>query len=555
MFNSGYTDFSVVSRCFILFAVLFFVHCTDESFDTYFNRAQPVVGDSGCGIDSAGLNKADSMVRAPALDNNPWVVCNKDQLSLIRKATGEYSLADNYFLARDIDMEGGGFSLIGTSETPFVGIFNANGKTITNFRIQSSALSITDRPIFGFYVPASDRFVDYPPMDTEEICDIVGVREPGSHEPIIYNSEEGGGRLICQADQLSNERAYIRTTGLSENYFLGKDISLSAAFIPLGGVFTGTFYGNYKTISGLAVSGDSSDVGFFGQINAGGVRDLNFMNPNVSSTATEAAHIGVLAGRLLGAEALVENVNVLGDLAVVSGNSSNTNTQNIGGLVGLQSGGTLTNSMGSGDVSTGGAGADNLGGLVGLQSGGALTNSMAIGDVSTGGGGLDNLGGLVGSQTASSSASSIESSISLGNVSAGDNLGGLIGAASGSGSTQVNLYWNTETSGLTVAASSGLCTSGCTAQTTTQLIEAGAETLTGLSTPSDMPPGPWSFGESKYPGLVFNNADDTQTCTLRPVLVSGSATGTDSEFGVCPEEINENSFHSACRTKPTGCPD
>ena len=59
--------FSVTSRCFILFAVLFFVRCTDESFDTYFNRAQPVVGDSGCGIDSAGLNKADSMVRAPAL--------------------------------------------------------------------------------------------------------------------------------------------------------------------------------------------------------------------------------------------------------------------------------------------------------------------------------------------------------------------------------------------------------------------------------------------------------------------------------------------------------
>ena len=47
------------------------------------------------------------------------------------------------------------------------------------------------------------------------------------------------------------------------------------------------------------------------------------MNPNVSSTATAAAHVGVLAGSLLGAESLVENVNVLGDLASVSGNSSN----------------------------------------------------------------------------------------------------------------------------------------------------------------------------------------------------------------------------------------
>ena len=566
MFSSIHTNLSLISRCIILFSLLFFIRCTDENFDTHFNTAQPVVGDEGgCDIASAGLNRADSMVRAPALDNNPWVICNKDQLSLIREAIGEYSLADNYFLARDIDMEGGEFTLIGTSETPFVGVFDANGKTIINFRVQSSVPSITDRSIFGFYVPASDRFVNYPAVNTEQICDIVGVREPGSHDPIVYNPQEesGGSRLICQPNQLSGENAYIRVTGLGENYFLGKDILFNETdetetFTPIGGVFTGTFDGNHKTISGLMVSATSADVGFFEQINAGSVKNLNFVNPTVSSTGTAAANIGVLAGRLLGADARVENVNVLGDGSRISGNSSNTNSQNMGGLLGSQNAGMVTNSMAVADVSTGGTGADNMGGLVGIKMGGVITNSIAGGDLSMGGDGDDNLGGLVGSQTtASSSMSSIESSISLGNVSAGDggtdNEGGLIGIKSGAGSTQGDLYWNRETSGLTDAF--GSCTGSCsgTPRTTEEL--TGAESLAGLSTPSDMPPGPWSFAAFKYPGLIFNNADNTQTCTLRPVLISGSETGTDAEFGICPDELNENSFHSACRTKPAGCPE
>ena len=122
------------------------------------------------------------------------------------------------------------------------------------------------------------------------------------------------------------------------------------------------------------ISRANANLGFFGQIGSGGVvKNLNFQDPNVSFTGTVAANIGVLAGDSSGR---IENVNVTGASSRVSGNTFNSMNQNIGGLVGRQSGsGTIENSTTSSEVSRGGNIDDNIGGLVGSQSGGTITSS------------------------------------------------------------------------------------------------------------------------------------------------------------------------------------
>ena len=126
-------------------------------------------------------------------------------------------------------------------------------------------------------------------------------------------------------------------------------------------------------------------------------------------------------------------------------------------MLGYQDFGTLENSTASGDVSNGGNDNDYMGGLVGQQHGGTTRNSIASGDVSDGGNGNDLMGGLVGRQLNGLT----QNSLSLGSVSNGgggtNELGGLVGLIASS--TRTNLYWNTQTSGLTTPLGSGTCAS------------------------------------------------------------------------------------------------
>ena len=544
------------------------------------------------------------------------LICQADQLS----DTNAYirsNLGGRYLVGKDITFPdpapgSGNFILIGTPVTPFRGAFSLGGKNITGLRVNASTASITDRPIFGAYTPSPERFIGYPAVNTEDICDaLVGITPAAA--PIPYNPHVStNNRLICQADQLSDTNAYIRSN-LGQRYLLGKDITLSGSFTPIGTI-TGLFDGGGHTISDLMISSGSVNVGFFGQIASGSVvKNLNFQDPSVSFTGTVAANIGVLAGDSSGR---IENVNVTGNTARVSGNTMNPNSQSVGGLVGQQTNGTIISSMASGNVSNGGSEKDYMGGLVGRQNGGTIENSTASGDVSNGGSEKDSMGGLVGWQsnggmTRNSIASgdvsqggdggdrmgglfgrqttgTIEDSIASGDVSDGgdanDNMGGLVGLQSfpssiaqsslslgsvldGGGQSgdqlgglmgeavvgiRTNLYWNTQTSGLAVGVRTGSCGS-CFDRSTAALTQATS--LTGLNTPTSATAGPWNFGTtSQYPGLTFTSGD--QTCIVRPVLTSAASTSTttNAEFAICPDAVDADSFHPMCRAKPTGCP-
>ncbi len=232
---------------------------------------------------------------------------------------------------------------------------------------------------------------------------------------------------------------------LSSIYTLANNIDASETinwnggqgFIPVGStaaLFTGSFNGNFKTISGLYINRPSTDdVGLFGRVSTSA--NINYVGLE-NSNITGHYSVGSLVGRNFGN---VSNSYVTG---AVSG------IWDIGGLVGLNLG-TVSNSYAAGTVS-GSDNSDSVGGLVGRNyldgvSGhsGAISNSYAIAIVSAGVG-SSHIGGLLGGNDGSGTV--VSNSYATGNVSGGTGssyIGGLMGYNSG---TVANSGWWTGSS-------------------------------------------------------------------------------------------------------------
>ena len=232
---------------------------------------------------------------------------------------------------------------------------------------------------------------------------------------------------------------------LSAIYTLANNIDASETinwnggqgFIPVGStaaLFTGSFNGNSKTISGLYINRPSTDdVGLFGRVSTSA--NINYVGLE-NSNITGHYSVGSLVGRNFGN---VSNSYVTG---AVSG------IWDIGGLVGLNLG-TVSNSYAAGTVS-GSDNSDSVGGLVGRNyldgvSGhsGAISNSYAIAIVSAGVG-SSHIGGLLGGNDGSGTV--VSNSYVTGNVSGGTGssyIGGLMGYNSG---TVANSGWWTGSS-------------------------------------------------------------------------------------------------------------
>jgi hypothetical protein len=115
-----------------------------------------------------------------------------------------------------------------------------------------------------------------------------------------------------------------------------------------------------------------------------------------------------------------------------------TGDMNVGGLVG-ENFGNVNDSYSTGSVT----GAKYIGGLVGRTISN-LTNCYATGSVT----GNDNVGGLIGYNGGGSSI--VNNSYSTGSVSGNENVGGLVGE--GSYDNVTNSFWDTEISGQATSA-------------------------------------------------------------------------------------------------------
>ena len=182
--------------------------------------------------------------------------------------------------------------------------------------------------------------------------------------------------------------------------------------------FYATFYGNGNTISNLFIDrSDTDDIGLFGHVGYWGV----------------VSNVGLLSVDVTGAE----------DVGALVGQNSGTVTSSyatgsaegdyVGGLVGTNwVSGVIVASYAQVSVTGGYAG-----GLVGSNNG-RIAASYATGSVT----GSNDVGGLVGQNVGT-----IVASYAVGGVT-GDYAAGLVGLDFG---TIINSYWDTETSGQSVA--------------------------------------------------------------------------------------------------------
>jgi hypothetical protein len=170
-----------------------------------------------------------------------------------------------------------------------------------------------------------------------------------------------------------------------------------------GEMFEGTFDGQDYEIGDLFINRpDEIEVGLFGFVYEGGtIKNISVMN----ATVTGSNPVGGLLG-----------VNCYGTVSDSYSSGSVTGNLTVGGLVGVSYYGTVSDSYSTGSV-TGNSG---VGGLVGLNSYGTVSNSYSTGSVT----GNSSVGGLLGGQ---SYWSTVSNSYATGSVTGNSSVGGLLG--------------------------------------------------------------------------------------------------------------------------------
>ncbi|KQQ33271.1 hypothetical protein ASF61_09235 [Duganella sp. Leaf126] len=178
--------------------------------------------------------------------------------------------------------------------------------------------------------------------------------------------------------------------------------------------YAGVFDGGHHRISGLTIDGGVNPPyfgsGLFARISGATVRDLAMVGGSVVGGNNVGALVGTNSG---------------GTLSNVSSSMAVSGASNVGGLVGFNSG-TLGNASASGSVTglASGVGTSAIGGLVGNNdSAGSISVARATGAIAAPG---QQVGGLVGNNDGA-----IEQAYATGAVSGAASVGGLVGRNGG----------------------------------------------------------------------------------------------------------------------------
>ena len=235
---------------------------------------------------------------------------------------------------------------------------------------------------------------------------------------------------------------------LTDSFELGANIDAAgtaywnggAGFVPLGTDgesnrlngntgFSGQFDGQGHMISGLTINRPSAYfVGLFGWQGGGAVTRIGLVGGSITGKSNVGGLLGyqdsgsVSQSYVTGSVAGGSNIGGLvgkqtddGSIGQSYATGSVAGDGYIGGLVGWKDGGSLTQSYATGAAS----GYNSVGGLIGYLAGGNISQSYATGAVS----GSANVGGLVGYQV----AGDIDQSYTSGAITGANNVGGLVG--------------------------------------------------------------------------------------------------------------------------------
>jgi flagellin-like protein len=427
----------------------------------------------------------------------------------------------------------------GEFSVPKTGNYTVNGYTVsatvsegTDIELDSSDMATSDRAVdilmdtdaSGYY--KVDSLSDLQAMDTATFNNYKLVSDiDASHSSDWYDKTTestfkfgqatGTTETFSPSNYSSFDSLEITTSGVSRSDLTvtenansvdvtnnsGGDVSyyvyynlenpVSMNFTPITN-FDSELDGNNKTISNLTIRGDGETqyVGMFYQYD-GTTKDLTLTGVDVDGTN----RVGAIAGKSE-SSASITNVSVSG---TITGSGSGSA---IGGLVGNNSGGSISKSSSS--VTINASGNNDVGGLAGQnRNGGAISDSYATGSVT----GDENVGGLVGDNAGTSTVST---SYATGSVTGNTSVGGLVGNNSGgsisksSSSVTINASGNNDVGGLAGQNRNGGAISDSYA--------------TGSVT-----------GDENVGGLVGDNAG---TSTVSTSYATGSVTGNTSVGGL-----------------------
>ena len=248
-----------------------------------------------------------------------------------------------------------------------------------------------------------------------------------------YIIEDDGSYTVYNADGLMNIAELVNGGKTDINITLDKNIDLTGkAWTPIGtdydNSYKGTFDGGGHTITGLTFTTNDEYAGLFGWLNrAGTVKNVVMEGVQITSNQIYGGSIGGVVGSSWGT---IENCSVSGN---VSG------TVYVGGVVGVQIGGSITGCSSSATVK----GMVDVGGVAGqTNSSATLTACYATGNVIIEINPKKNIAG--GSLVGMNAGSSLLACYATGNVtSTGSSTGYMhIGGFLGNNYTTVTAcYW------------------------------------------------------------------------------------------------------------------
>ena len=185
-----------------------------------------------------------------------------------------------------------------------------------------------------------------------------------------YTIESNGSYTVTSADGLMNIAELVNGGKTDINITLDTDIDLTGKdWTPIGtsNRYSGTFDGGGHTITGLTFTTNDVYAGLFGHLNsAGTVKNVVMEGVQITSNQIYGGSIGGVVGYSWGT---IENCSVSGS---VSG------TVYVGGVVGVQIGGSITGCSSSATVK----GTVDVGGVAGqTNSNATLTACYATGNV------------------------------------------------------------------------------------------------------------------------------------------------------------------------------
>ena len=248
-----------------------------------------------------------------------------------------------------------------------------------------------------------------------------------------YTIESDGSYTVTSADGLMNIAKLVNGGKSDINITLDTDIDLTGKdWTPIGtdydNSYKGTFDGGGHTITGLTFTTNDEYAGLFGWLNrAGTVKNVVMEGVQITSNQIYGGSIGGVVGYSWGT---IENCSVSGS---VSG------TVYVGGVVGVQIGGSITGCSSSATVK----GTVDVGGVAGqTNSSATLTACYATGNVTIEINPAKNIAG--GSLVGMNAGSSLLACYATGNVtSTGSSTGKVhIGGFLGNNYTTVTAgYW------------------------------------------------------------------------------------------------------------------